>query len=80
MNNLLLFDEDKSLVACVDLFEYELAYAKHKLCRNRAFITPGYQGTQTSFLLYQMSRKTSQKQCQINECSIRQQHNFPILN
>jgi len=64
INNLPLFDEDKSLVACVDLFEPEPTLAKQKLCKHRGYITTGFQGTQTSFLLYQMSRKTSQKQCQ----------------
>jgi len=73
INNLPLFDDDKSLVACVDLFESEPAPAKHKLCKYRAYITTSYQGTQTSFLLYQMSRKISQKQCQTSECSSRQQ-------
>jgi len=74
INNLPLFDEDKSLVVCVDLFESEPAPAKQKLCKHRAYITAGYQGTQTSFLHYQKSRKTSQKQCQTSECSSRQQH------
>jgi len=69
INNLLLFDEDKSLVACVDLFESELAPAKQKLCKHKADKTAGYQGTQTSFLHFQKSRKTSQKQCQTSECS-----------
>jgi len=61
INNLPLFDENKSLVACVDLFESEPAPAKHKLCKHRAYIPAGYQGTQTSFLLYQRSIKQAKK-------------------
>jgi len=37
------------LVACVDLFESEPVPAKQKLCKHIAYITAGYQGTQTSF-------------------------------
>jgi len=59
INNLPLFDEDKSLVACVDLFESEPVPAKQKLYR--AYIAVGYQGTLTSFLHNQNNRKTSPK-------------------
>jgi len=61
INNLPLFGEDKSLVACVDLFESEPEPAKQKLCKHKAYITAGYQGTQTRFLHYRKSRKTNQK-------------------
>jgi len=50
INNLPLFDEDKSLVACVDLFESEHVPAKQKLYKHKAYIVAGYQGTLTSFL------------------------------
>jgi len=61
INNLPLFDEDKFLVACVDLFESEPAPAKQKLCKHRAYIAAGYQGTFTSFLHNQNSKKNSPK-------------------
>jgi len=49
--------EDKSLVACVELFEYESAPAKHNICKHIAYITTGYEGTQTSFLHNQFEQK-----------------------
>jgi len=61
INNLPLFDEDKSLVACVDLFESEPPPAKQKLCKHKAYIIAGYQGTLTSFLHNQTSRKNNPK-------------------
>jgi len=67
INNLPLFDEDKSLVACVDLFESEPVPSKQKLYKHRAYIVAGYQGTLTSFLHNQTSRKTSLKSAQNSE-------------
>jgi len=67
INNLSLFDEDKSLVACVDLFESEPVPAKQKLCKQRAYIEAGYQGTLTSFLHNQTNRKTSSKSAKNSE-------------
>jgi len=69
INNLPLFHDEKSLVACVDLFEYEPAPVKQKLCKHRVYITTGYQGTHTSFLHNQNSRKTSPKSAKNSECS-----------
>jgi len=57
INNLPLFDEDKSLVACVDLFESEPASAKQNLCKHRAYIEAGYEGTQTNFLHNKFKQK-----------------------
>jgi len=45
INNLPLFDEDKSLVAYVVLFESEPAPAKQILCKYKAYIIAGYEGT-----------------------------------
>jgi len=69
INNLPLFDEDKSLIACVDLFESEQAPAKQKLCKHKAYIVAGYEGTHTSFLHNQNTRKTRPKSVKNSECS-----------
>jgi len=69
INNLPLFDEDKSLVACVDLFEYKPIPAKQKLYKHKAYIVAGYEGTQTNFVHNQNSRKTSKKNAKYSECS-----------
>jgi len=67
INNLPLFDEDKSLVACVDLFEYEPVPVKQKLCKHKSYIEAGYQGTLTSFLHNQTSRITNSKRAKNSE-------------
>jgi len=72
-NKLPLFDEDKSLVACIVLFESDPAPAKQILCKYRAYITAGYEDTQTSFMHNHLSRKTSPK---TSVCSSR----FNMLN
>jgi len=46
------------------LFEYETAPAKQKLCKPKASLIAGYDGTLTSFLHNHKSIKTSHKQCQ----------------
>ena len=42
---------------------------KIKTRQTQSIYKTGYQGTQSNFLLYQMSRKTNQKHCQTSECS-----------
>jgi len=69
INNLPIFDEDKSLVSCVDLFDSEPAPAKQKLCKHIPYIVAGYEGTHTSFMNNQNSKKTSPKSAKNSECS-----------
>jgi len=70
INNLPLFDEDKSLVACVDIFESEHVHEKQKLCKHKAYIEASYQGTLTSFLHNQNNIKTSPKSAKNSEFKV----------
>ena len=63
INNLPLFDEDKSLVACVGLVWIWNSTCKTKTMQSRASLIAGYDDTLTSFLHNHKSRKTSLKLC-----------------
>ena len=61
INNLPLFDEDKSLVACVDLVWIWSNTYKTETMQTRASLIAGYDDTSTSSLQNLKSRKTSHK-------------------
>jgi len=51
-----------------DLFEYESTPAKQKLCKHRAYIAAGYQGTHI-FCTMKTTEKPFQNSAKISECS-----------